>query len=423
MHATSRKAVANPTIRPARNRCISFIVSHAGSGEAPQSTQTHWKEERTLAKKPEDWLAVASPPQKARGIFKLFLGYAPGVGKTHSMLSEAIRRKSRGEDVVIGVVETHGRKGIEELVKQIPSVPRKQLDYKGTLFEEMDVDAILARHPQVVLVDELAHTNIDGSKHHKRYEDVFELLDNNIDVLSTMNVQHLESVTPLVHKITGIVVRETVPDWVLKRVDEIVLSDVTPEALAKRMRRGDVYPMERVDRALGSFFRPSNLIALREIALRQVAQVVDRSLEPYIQTEIDPGRELQVRERIAVGVSSNPAAQYLVARASRMAQAANGDLFVVYVDIGADEDDPERKRSLQANFQFAENLGAQVVRLKGKNVADAMAEFVREKHITQVIFGHSATGGWRRYLFLSAVHRFLRDAPAVDVHIVKQQMD
>jgi two-component system, OmpR family, sensor histidine kinase KdpD len=241
-------------------------------------------------------------------------------------------------------------------------------------------------------------------------------------VLSTMNVQHLESVTPLVHKITGIVVRETVPDWVLKRVDEIVLADVTPEALQTRMRRGDIYPKDRADRALVNFFRPSNLIALREIALRHVAQVVDRSLEPYIQSEMDPGRELQVRERIAVGVSSNPAAQYLIARAARMSQAANGDLFVVYVDIGADADDAERKQSLQANFQFAENLGAQVVRLKGKNVAEAMAEFVREKHITQVIFGHSATGGWRRYLFLSAVHRFLRDAPAVDVHIVKQQV-
>ena len=272
-----------------------------------------------------------------------------------------------------------------------------------------------------MLVDELAHTNIEGSKHLKRYEDVFELLDNEIDVVSTMNVQHLESVTPMVHKITGIVVRETVPDWVLKRVDEIVLSDVTPEALQTRMRRGDIYPMERVDRALGNFFRPSNLIALREIALRHVTQVVDRSLEPYIDTEIDPGRELQVTERIAVGVSSNPAAQYLVARASRMAQAVSGELYVVYVDIGSDED-PERKRSLEANFRFAENLGAHVVKLTGKDVAHAMAEFVREKHITQVIFGHSATSGWRRYLFLSAVHRFLRDAPAVDVHIVKQQV-
>jgi two-component system sensor histidine kinase KdpD len=374
-----------------------------------------------MHKTPEQWLEVTAPEKKKRGVFKLFLGYAPGVGKTYAMLSEAIRRQSRGEDVVIGVVETHGRAATRELANRLETVPRRKLDYKGTIFEEMDVDAILARHPQVAIIDELAHTNIDGSKHPKRYEDVFELLDNQIDVVSTMNVQHLESVTPLVHRITGIVVRETVPDWVLQRVDEIVLADVTPEALQTRMRRGDIYPMERVDRALGNFFRSSNLIALREIALRHVAQVVDRSLEPYIQTEIDPRRELQVRERIAVGISSNPAAQYLVARASRMAQAVNGELFVVYVDIGAD-DDPERQRSLRDNFHFAENLGAQVVRLKGKEVASAMADFVREKHITQVIFGHSATSGWRRYLFLSAVHRFLRDAPAVDIHIVKQQV-
>ena len=374
-----------------------------------------------MQKTPEQWLEETAP-EKKRGVFKLFLGYAPGVGKTYAMLSEAIRRQSRGEDVVIGVVESHGRKATKELSGRLETVPRKQINYKGTIFEEMDVDAILMRRPQVAIVDELAHTNIEGSKHPKRYEDVFELLDNHIDVVSTMNVQHLESVTPMVQKITGIVVRETVPDWVLKRVDEIVLADVTPEALQTRMRRGDIYPMERVDRALGNFFRPSNLIALREIALRHVAQVVDRSLEPYIQSEVDPGRELQVGERIAVGVSSNPAAQNLIARASRMAQAVNADLFVVYVDIGAD-DEPERQRSLQANVRFAENLGAHFVRLKGKNVAEAMAEFVREKHITQVIFGHSATSGWRRYLFLSAVHRFLRDAPAVDVHIVKQQLN
>ena len=373
-----------------------------------------------MQKTPEQWLEVTDAGEEARGVFKLFLGYAPGVGKTYAMLSEAIRRKSRGEDVVIGSGETHGRKATGEIASRLESVPRKKLEYKGTIFEEMDVDAILARHPQVVLVDELAHTNIDGSKHHKRYEDVFELLDNNIDVLSTMNVQHLESVTPMVHKITGIPVRETVPDWVLNRVDEIVMSDVTPQALQTRMRRGDIYPMERVDRALGNFFRPSNLIALREIALQHVAQVVDRSLEPYIQSEMNPNRELQVRERIAVGISSNPAAQYLVARASRMAQAVNAELYVVYVDMGVD-DDPEKQRSLQANLQFADNLGAHVVKLKAKKVAEAMAEFVREHHITQVIFGHSAPGGWRRYLFLSAVHRFLRDAPPVDVHIVKQQ--
>ena len=373
-----------------------------------------------MPKTPEQWLEETTPVKKS-GVFKLFLGYAPGVGKTYSMLSEAIRRQSRGEDVVIGVVETHGRRATQELVSRLESVPRKKIDYKGTLFEEMDVDAILARHPQVALVDELAHTNIDGSKHHKRYEDVFVLLDSKIDVVSTMNVQHLESVTPMVHKITGVLVRETVPDWVLKRVDEIVMSDVTPEALQTRMRRGDIYPMERVDNALGNFFRPSNLIALREIALRHVAQVVDRSLEPYLETEVTSGRDLNVAERIAVGVSSNPAAQYLVARASRMAQAINGELFVLYVDTGADDGDPERQRSLGANLHFAENLGAHIVKLKGKDVAEAMAEFVREKHITQMIFGHSATSGWRKYLFMSAVHRFLRDAPAVDVHIVKQQ--
>jgi two-component system sensor histidine kinase KdpD len=375
-----------------------------------------------MQKSPDQWLEETTPPEKKSGVFKLFLGYAPGVGKTYAMLSEAIRRQSRGEDVVIGVVETHGRKGTAEMASRLEVVPRKKLEYKGTPFEEMDVDAILARHPQVVLVDELAHTNIDGSKHRKRYEDVFELLDNNIDVVSTMNVQHLESVTPMVHKITGVLVRETVPDWVLKRVDEIVMSDLTPEALQTRMRRGDIYPKERVDRALGSFFRPSNLIALREIALRHVAQVVDRSLEPYLDKEATFGRDLSVSERIGVGISSNPAAQYLVARASRMAQAINGELFIVYVDTGADAD-PERQRSLQANLQFAENLGAKVARLKGKDVAEKLAEFVREKHITQMIFGHSATGGWRKYLFFSAVHRFLRDAPAVDVHIVKQQPD
>ncbi len=372
-----------------------------------------------MQKTPEQWLEETAPEKKA-GVFKLFLGYAPGVGKTYSMLSEAIRRRSRGEDVVIGVVETHGRKATAELAARLETVPRKKLEYKGVTFEEMDVDAIIARHPQVVMVDELAHTNIDGSKHHKRYEDVFEILDYNIDVVSTMNVQHLESVTPLVQKITGIVVRETVPDWVLKRVDEIVLADVTPQALQTRMRRGDIYPPDRADRALGNFFRPSNLIALREIALRHVAQVVDRSLEPYMDQDANGARNLNISERIGVGISSNPAAQYLVAKGARMAQAVGGELYVVYVDIGSD-DEPERQRSLQANLRFAENLGAQIVKLKAKTVADGLSEFVREKHITQVIFGHSATSGWRRYLFLSAVHRFLRDAPAVDVHIVKQQ--
>jgi two-component system, OmpR family, sensor histidine kinase KdpD len=335
------------------------------------------------------------------------------------MLSEAIRRHSRGEDVVIGVVETHGRKGVAELAGQLPVVARKQLEYKGTIFEEMDVDAILVRKPQVALVDELAHTNIEGTKHAKRYEDVFELLDSGIDVLSTMNIQHVESVTPTVQGVTGVQVRETVPDWVLQRVTEVVMADLTPEALQNRMRRGDVYPLERVDRALDNFFREGNLIALRELALRQVAQAVDRNLESYRQKE-DSGRSVAIRERIAVCISSNPAAQYLVARGARMAQAMDGEFYVVYIDMGQDTSESNQK-SLEANIHFAENVGGKVVRLVGKSVAEAVAEFVHEKHITQVVFGRSATQGWRRFFYLSAIHQFLRDAPAVDVHIVTQE--
>src|SRR5438270_8800746 len=371
-----------------------------------------------MAKTPEQWLEEIVP-QKKQAIFKLFLGYAPGVGKTFNMLSEGIRRHSRGEDVVIGVVETHGRAGIADLASKLETVPRRQVDYKGTPFDEMDLDAILARKPQIVLVDELAHTNIEGSKHSKGYEDVMDLLDARIDVLSTMNVQHIESLMPTVLNITGVQVRETVPDWVMQRVNEIVLADLTPEALQTRMRRGDIYPLERAERALGNFFRRGNLIALRELALRQVAQAVDKTLESYLAKE-HLERNLGVRERIAVGISSNPAAQYLIARGARMSQAIDAEFFVVYVDIGTDSA-PQDRQSLSENIRFAENLGATVARVQGRSVAEAMAEFVREKHITQVVFGRSASQGWRKYLYISAIHKFLRDAPPVDVHIVTQE--
>lgn len=374
-----------------------------------------------MPKKPEDWLEVASPPQKSHGIFKLFLGYAPGVGKTFSMLSEALRRHGRGEDVVVGVIETHGRKGIEELVTQIEAVPRKKIEYKGTVFEEMDVDAILARRPAVVLVDELAHTNIPGSKHRKRYEDIQEILAARIDVISTLNIQHIESIAPVAHSITGITVRETVPDWVPLTASETVMVDLTPEALQNRMKRGDVYSPDKVERSLKNFFRRGNLIALRELALRQVAEQVDRSLESYMEAQ-DIRKNWAVRERMAVCISSNPSGQYLVARAARMARRMDSELYVVHVDreLGPKE---SNESALAANLRFAESLGAQVVRLKGRSVADAVAEFVRSKHITQVIFGRAAIRDWRKYLYLSAVHRFLRESPAVDVHIVTQESE
>ena len=373
-----------------------------------------------MSKSPEQWLEEAAP-EKATGVFKLFLGYAPGVGKTFSMLAEAIRRHRRGEDVVIGVIETHGRQAVLELAGQLETVPRRKLEYKGTLFEEMDIDAILARKPQVALIDELAHTNIEGSRHSKRYEDVLELLEAKIDVLSTLNVQHIESMNPTVQSITGIQVREVVPDWVVKRADEIVMSDLTPEALQTRMQRGDIYPVDRVEKALKNFFRRGNLMALRELALRQVTQAVDRSLESYLKKKnID--QNWGVRERLAVCISANPESQQLIARGARIADRIEADFVVVYVEQERDKQ-AERQRSLNANFRFAENLSARIVRVNGKRVSDAVAEFVRREHITQIVFGRSAVKGWREYLYLGAIQRFLRNAPPVDVHIVTQKPD
>ena len=283
-------------------------------------------------KSPEDWL-TGSTTEKERGLFKVFLGYAPGVGKTFSMLSEGIRRRGRGEDVVIGVVETHGRTGTAELAGKLEQVPRREVEYKGTLFSEMDVDAIVARAPQVVLVDELAHTNIEGSHFPKRYDDVLLLLERKIDVLSTINIQHVESLTPRVQALTGIAVREQVPDWVLDRADEIVISDVTPEALVTRMRRGDIYPAERIERSLTNFFRRGNLIALRELALQRVTRAVDRTLDEYVKRK-NLGPHWTVAEKVGVCISANTQARDLIARGARLAEALGAEFYVLHVAAG-----------------------------------------------------------------------------------------
>jgi two-component system sensor histidine kinase KdpD len=373
------------------------------------STQPH-------TKSPDEWLAACE--DQKRGRFKVFLGYAPGVGKTFSMLSEAVRRRSRGEDVVIGIVETHGRPRTAELAAQLEQVPRKQLEYKGTLFEEMDVDAIIRRKPEVVLVDELAHTNIEGCEHVKRFQDVLQILEADLDVPSTLNIQHVESITPKVQSLTGITVRETVPDWVLDRADEVVLSDLTPEALVTRMSRGDIYPQERVERALENFFRRGNLIALREMALQRVTRAVDRTLDDYVERKKLSGN-WQLSERVAVCISANAESRDLVARGARMAEAMNAEFYVLYVETEADQVE-KRRRSLEGNIQFAENVGARVIRLKNGSVPTATAEYVSKNRITQVIFGRSAVKGWKKYLYYLALQRFMTDAPHVDVHIVTQ---
>lgn len=346
----------------------------------------------------------------------MFLGYAPGVGKTYSMLSEAIRRRSRGEDVVIGVVESHGRKPIGELARKLDAVARKVTEYNGITFEEMDLAAILARNPQVVLVDELAHTNAPGSKNAKRYEDVLDLLDAGIGVLTTLNIQHVESLTPMVQKITDIRIRETVPDWVLQRSGEIVLTDVTPTALQHRMERGDIYPLERADLALGHFFRLSNLMALRELALRQVARGVDRSLEVFHREE--GSSTVGHKERTAVAIGFNPEAQYLIARVSRIVNPVDSELYVVHVDLG--NASPLQQRKMEENLRFARNVGAIVITLAGHNIGEVLAQFARDHRITRMVFGHSQRTGLRKYFFPSSIHRFLRDGPPIDVHIVAQ---
>jgi len=369
-------------------------------------------------KSPEDWL-LSSDTDKQRGRFKIFLGYAPGVGKTFSMLSEGIRRRGRGEDVVIGIVETHGRASTAELADKLDQVPRHEIDYKGTLFTEMDVDAILARMPQVVLIDELAHTNIEGSRFPKRYEDVLLLLENKIDVLSTINIQHVESLAPRVQALTGISVREQVPDWVLDRADEIVISDLTPEALVTRMRRGDIYPMDRVERSLSNFFRRGNLIALREMALQRVTRAVDRTLDDYVKRK-RLGAHWSVAEKIAVCISSNAQARDLIARGARLAEALSAELYVLHVASDRDAI-PERKRTLESSLQFAKNLGAIIVPLTGSDTATATAAYIRDHRITQAIVGRSALHGLRKYLYYLAIQKFMSEAPHVDLHIVTQE--
>jgi len=369
-------------------------------------------------KSPEEWLKT-SDTEKTRGRFKVFLGYAPGVGKTYAMLSEGVRRRSRGEDVVIGVVETHGRAATLEMAGKLEQIPRKEIEYKGTMFTEMDVDAILARMPQVALVDELAHTNIEGSRTKKRYEDVLLLLENKIDVLSTINIQHVESLSMRVQALTGIKVHEQVPDWVLDQADEIVISDLTPEALITRMRRGDIYPSERVERALSNFFRQGNLIALREMALQRVTRAVDRTLDDYVKRK-RLGPQWTVAERIAVCISANPEARDLIGRGARLAEALDGELYVLHVDSERDKD-PERKKTLDSHIQFATNLGATVVHLTGSSVASATAAFVKEQRITQALFGRSALHGLKKYLYYLAIQKFMSEAPHVDLHIITQE--
>jgi two-component system sensor histidine kinase KdpD len=354
----------------------------------------------------------------ARGRHRIYLGIAPGVGKTYTALEELHRRHDRGTDAVIGFLETHGRPHTAELAESLEVVPRKQIAYKGVTVEEMDTQAVIRRQPAVALVDEIAHSNAPGSKHDKRWQDVEDLLDAGITVISTVNIQHLESLADIVENITGVQVRERIPDRVIDEADEVELIDMSPHALRQRMRHGNIYPPERAERALDSFFREGNLMALREMALRKMAHVCELDLEEYMQQHgIDAA--WSAGERVMVCVDTQPHAQNLIRRGWRMANRYHTELLAVFVETpGWGSASPEEKRALEENLRFAEDLGAEPVRVQGSDVAKALMQVSHDKNVGSIIIGHSRHGRLHEFLRGSVVQNLLRLAGDVDVHVV-----
>lgn len=354
----------------------------------------------------------------ARGKLRIYLGSAPGVGKTYAMLSEAHRRIERGTDCVVAFVEHHDRPRTEVMLHGLEQVPRKDLDYRGTLFTEMDVDAVLERAPVVALVDELAHTNVPGSRNAKRWQDVEELLAAGIDVVSTVNIQHLESLGDVVESITGVRQRETVPDEVVRRADQIELVDMSPQALRRRMAHGNIYKSDRVDAALSNYFRPGNLTALRELALLWVADRVDEYLQQY-RGEHDIRSTWQARERIVVGLTGGPEGRTLIRRASRMAAKGSGsEILAVYI-ARSDGLTAASPKELAVQRTLVEDLGGTFHHVIGDDIPAALLDFSRGVNASQIVLGSSRRKTWQ-YIFGPGVGATVarESGPDLDVHIV-----
>ncbi|HLI15482.1 MAG TPA: universal stress protein [Acidimicrobiales bacterium] len=390
------------------------------NGDGPNATSAATDEAVSAAAALE---ADATEVVEAAGHFRVYLGAAPGVGKTYAMLNEGRRRKGRGTDVVVGFVECHGRPLTEALVEGFEVVPRKVVAYRGSRFEEMDLDAILARHPKVALVDELAHTNVPGSgRHEKRWQDVLELLDAGIDVITTVNIQHLESIADAVEEMTGTPVRERVPDWVVRRADQIELVDSSAEQLRRRMLHGNIYPPEKVPQALAHFFRTDNLIALRELALRFLADETEEELLEHLRRRRAEGT-WETTERIMVGVTAAPGTDTLLRRAGRIAARVKGELDVVHVATG-DAPGPGAAARLGALRELAGALGAHWHEVHGTDPARALIGFARERHTTQLVIGSSQRSRLRELLGGgSVVRRVLREAGSagIDVHVIARR--
>src|SRR5580704_12037356 len=356
---------------------------------------------------------------EAAGRFRIYLGAVAGVGKTYAMLSEGHRRKGRGTDVVVGFVEFHGQQLTKDMIDGLEVIPRKEVEYRGSRLDEMDLDAVLTRRPELALVDELAHTNVPGSgRNAKRWQDVQEILAAGINVITTVNIQHLESIADEVEHMTGARVRERVPDWVVRKADQIELVDSSPEQLRRRMLHGNIYPKERVTRALSNFFRTDNLTALRELALRFLADETDEELVDHLRRH-ESDTVWETCERVMVAVSPVPGTDALVRRAARMAARLRGELDVLHV-ASSDAARPGDRRAAEKLRQVADDVGARWHEIDGDDPAQAIAAFAQEHQITQIVIGSSLRSRWQQLTGGgSNVARVIREAGAlgIDVHV------
>ena len=375
----------------------------------------------TVHRRDPDALLARAKEEEARkrqGRLKLFFGAAAGVGKTYAMLEAARALRADGVDVVVGVVETHGRVETAALVEGLPALPPRLVDYRGATLKEFDLDGALARRPAVILVDELAHTNAEGSRHRKRWQDVLELLDEGISVYTTLNVQHVESLNDVVAKITGVVVRETVPDSVLERADEIELVDLPPDELLERLEEGKVYVPAQAREAIEHFFRKGNLIALRELALRRTAERVDAQMQAYMRDHAI-GKTWPVAERILVCVSPSPFSPQLVRAGHRLAHRLGAQWVVAYVETPAHArlSSADRERVMQT-LRLAESLGAETLTLSGPTMSEEILAFARERNVSKIVIGKPARSLWKRILLGSIVDALVRGSGEIDIHVV-----
>lgn len=367
-------------------------------------------------KRVEQFLKLAKTD--SRGRLKIYIGMSAGVGKTYRMLQEAHRRLANGENIKIGYIETHGRKETQELIEGLPIVPRREVFYKGKRLEELDVQAILLLHPDVVIVDELAHTNIPGSKNEKRWQDVLDILEAGIDVISAVNIQHIESINKEVKNITGVEVKERVPDRILQMADEVVNIDLTADELIARLKEGKIYDRSKVQQALINFFQPEKILQLRELALKEVAGQVERKVDYSIEYKKNPFRH----ERFLACISSNSEiAQKIIRKTARLASYYNSQWFVLYVQTKKEATAKiplDKQRYLINNFKMATELGAEVIQKKEENIAQSIIKIVQEKNITTVCLGKPHLKLWQIMLKTSVFNQLLKTMSKNDVDLV-----